>query len=97
MGVGIHLGISIWDCLGIAIESCVAHGIIIRLNNIIIKVELCLATQIRGIVVGGSFYVVVGMRNVLMCQFFCLATGYHTLDHQPQTSVGWTRSIFIFA
>ena len=60
MSVGIHLGVCVWDCRGIVIESCLAHGITIQINNIIVKVELCLATQILGIVVGGSFHVVVG-------------------------------------
>ena len=48
------------DCRGIFIKSSLTHGITIQLNNIIVKVELCVATQIMGIVVGESFYVVVG-------------------------------------
>ena len=60
MGIGIHLGVCIWDCQGFAIENCLAHRITIQLNNLIIKVALCLATHMSGTVVGGSFYIVVG-------------------------------------
>lgn len=41
--IGIYLGICTWVCRGIATESCLAQGVIIQPNNIIIKIELYLA------------------------------------------------------
>ena len=46
MGVGNYLKVCVWDYRGIISESCLAHGIIIQLNNITIKAALWLATQI---------------------------------------------------
>ena len=90
--IGIHLGLCVWNCRGIIIENCLAYEITIRPNNIIFLFELCLVTQIPGIVVGENFYVVVGRWKMYLCvNSFPQQQGYLTFDHRPQasTSCAW--------
>lgn len=55
MSFGIYFGICILDCRGIIVGHCLAYGITIRPNNIIIKVKFYLGTQIPGSYVRREF------------------------------------------